>query len=109
MRRQGEATTSNALDVTLMGREYRVTCTPDERDALRAAVAYVDRKMRELSGQTRASGERLVVMAALNIADELLRLQQGGDGDGGGAQFKQRLSALSTRIDDLVAHQEPLF
>lgn len=107
MKRQGEATTSNALDVTLMGREYRVTCTPDERDALRAAVAYVDRKMRELSGQTRASGERLVVMAALNIADELLHLQQGKGGDG--AQFKQRLSTLSTRIDDVLAQQEPLF
>jgi cell division protein ZapA len=105
MRRQGEATTSNALDVTLMGRKYRVTCTPDERDALRAAVAYVDRKMRELSRDTRVGGEGLVVIAALNIADDLLRLQQGGVG----TQFKQRLSALTTRIDDALAHQEALF
>jgi cell division protein ZapA len=104
MRRQGESTTSNVLDVTLMGREYRVTCAPDERDALRAAVAYVDGKMHELSGQTRATGERLVVMAALNIAHELLHLQQGD-----GAQFTQRISALTTRIDDVLAQQEPLF
>lgn len=105
MRRQGDSAASNAVDVTLMGREYRVACTPDERDALRSAVAYVDRKMRELSGQTRASGERLLVMAALNIADELLRVQQGGDG----APFKQRLSAMSTRIDHALAQQEALF
>ena len=107
MRRQGEATTSNVLDVTLMGREFRVACPPGERDELLAAVAYVDGKMRELSGQTRVVGERLVVMAALNIANELLHQQEVGGSEGG--QFKQRISVLTARIDDALARQEPLF
>ena len=40
---------SNYLDVKIMGREYRVACTPEERDALLAAVDLVDGKMREIA------------------------------------------------------------
>ena len=32
----------NFLDVKIMGREYRVACAPEERDALLAAVDLVD-------------------------------------------------------------------
>lgn len=98
---------SNALDITLMGREFRVACAAEERDALRAAVAYVDGKMHELAAQTRAGGERLVVMAALNIAHELLQLRHSGVIDE--RQVMHRISALRTRIDDGLAQQEHLF
>ena len=98
---------SSVLDVTLMGREFRVACPPDERDALLAAVALVDGKMRELAAQTRVSGERLVVMAALNIAHELLLTQQSGGSDA--SQVRQRIGALRTRIDEALARQEQLF
>jgi len=30
------------LDVTIMGREYRVACRPEEKAELLAAVGYVD-------------------------------------------------------------------
>ena len=32
---------ANYLDVTLLGKEYRVACPPEEHDALLDAVAYV--------------------------------------------------------------------
>ena len=98
---------SDALDVNLMGREYRVSCAPEERDALLAAVAYVDGKMRVLVEQTRASGERLLAMAALNIAHELLQLRQTSDSDL--AQASHRMGALRARIDEALAQQEQLF
>lgn len=61
------------LDVDIMGREYRVTCTPDEREALLQAVTLVDAKMREISGKSKnATAERIAVMAAINIAHETL-------------------------------------
>src|SRR5450759_3700762 len=37
-----------SLDVSIMGREYRVVCKPGERQELLDAVAYVDRQMREI-------------------------------------------------------------
>ena len=59
----------NFLDVKIMGREYRVACTPEERDALMSAVELVDNKMREIAQRTKSTiAERVAVMAALNIA-----------------------------------------
>ena len=61
------------LDVKIMGREYRVSCTEEERPALMAAVDLVDGKMREIAQKTKTTiAERVAVMAALNIAHEHL-------------------------------------
>ena len=64
---------SKTLDVTIMGRTYKVACSEEERNALLSAVAYLDRKMSEIKSAGRvASAERIAVMAALNITHELL-------------------------------------
>ena len=63
----------NHLDIALLGKEYRVACPPEEHEALQAAVRYVDAKMRDIADKTKSSiPERIAVMAALNIAHELL-------------------------------------
>ena len=59
------------LEVTLLGREYKVACRPDEKAELLAAVSYLDSKMREIRDTAKVTGvEKIAVMAALNIADE---------------------------------------
>jgi cell division protein ZapA len=64
---------ANFLDITLLGKEYRVACPPEDKDALLRTVAYVDDKMREIAEKTRNNvTERIAVMAALNIAHEFL-------------------------------------
>ncbi|WP_367142060.1 cell division protein ZapA [Propionivibrio sp.] len=45
---------TNHLDITLLGKEYRVACPPDEHDALLSAVAYVDEKMRDIAEKPEA-------------------------------------------------------
>ena len=63
----------NYLDIALLGKEYRVACPPEEHEALQAAVRYVDAKMHDIADKTKSSiPERIAVMAALNIAHELL-------------------------------------
>jgi len=64
------------LDITLLGREYRVTCPPDERESLLAAVQLLETRMSEIGSRTRSTGERLAVMAALNLAHDLICLKQ---------------------------------
>ncbi|HSM97510.1 MAG TPA: cell division protein ZapA, partial [Gallionella sp.] len=39
---------ARGVDVSIMGREFRVSCTDDEYEALMSAVTYLDRKMREI-------------------------------------------------------------
>ena len=96
----------STLDVSLRGREYRVSCAPDERDALREAVAYVDAKMTELASKG-GSNERLAVMTALNIAHELLLMKAGGGFDVG--EFQRRIRTMELRLDEALAQQERLF
>ena len=65
------------LDITLLGKEYRVACPPQEHTALLNAASYVNDKMREIAEKTRSNlSERIVVMAALNIAHERLTTNQ---------------------------------
>ncbi|SBT05410.1 conserved hypothetical protein [Candidatus Accumulibacter aalborgensis] len=61
------------IDITLLGKGYRVACPPDERAALLNTAAYVDGKMREIAEKTKSNlAERIAVMTALNIAHEHL-------------------------------------
>ena len=98
------------LDVKIMGREYRVACTPDSEQTLRKVVTYVDGKMSDIAAKTRNTiPERVAVMAALNIAHELL---SNGNGTQRAApdmvdqslaqelsDTRNRLQALNARID----------
>ncbi len=67
----------SAVNLTILDREYAVACSPEERDGLVQAAAYLDGKMREVRGSAKLVGlERIAVMAALNIAFESLQQKQ---------------------------------
>ena len=96
------------VEVTLLGRSYRVACDDHEREALMQAVAYLDGKMNEIRKSGKVMGaERIAVMAALNVAHELLTMKLGGGFDLG--QAKRRLVELESQIDAAIAKQEKLF
>jgi cell division protein ZapA len=96
------------VEVTLLGRSYRVACEDHEREALMEAVVYLDAKMSEIRKAGKVMGaERIAVMAALNVAHELLTLKLGAGFDFG--QAKRRLHALESQIDAAIAKQDKLF
>jgi cell division protein ZapA len=94
---------SKTLDVTIMGRTYKVACSDEERNALLSAVAYLDRKMTEIKNAGRvASAERIAVMAALNIAHELLSSRNHASGlDMEG--LRRRMAAMEATLDQALA------
>lgn len=100
-------TEAETLEITLLGREFRVACAPGEQAELSAAVDYVDGRLRELAEKTHSSGERLALMTALNIAHELLQTRQASGVDL--PEFRRRIGSIGKRIDDALAHQEQLF
>lgn len=95
------------LDISLLGKEYQVGCKPEERDGLLAAVALLDQKLKDVAGRTGSAGERLAIMAALNIAHEYLQQQRGGGFDLPAA--KRRIGLMTARLDGVLAQQEKLF
>ncbi len=102
------STKVKALDVTILDREFRVACPEDERAELLEAVSYLDKKMREVRDTGKvATVERIAIMAALNIAHELLttRLSTGFDM----GEFKRRINSMQATIDATLAEQDELF
>jgi cell division protein ZapA len=102
------------LDVSILGRPYRVACKDSERAELLQAVQFLDARMREIRDASKLSGaERIAVMAALNIAHELQRAKAGApkNSSTGGfdsAAIERRISAMQSAIDRAMAEQEKL-
>jgi cell division protein ZapA len=100
------------LDVSLLGREYKVACRASERAELTDAVALLDRRMREIRDGGKVVGaERVAVMAALNLAHDLLRERNAatappppaaatGIDDSG---LRRRIASMQSAIDQVLA------
>ena len=102
------SSTTKTLDIKLLDRELRVACPDEERGELLDAVAYLDKKMREIRDAGKiASVERIALMAALNITHELLTMKVGRGFDV--ADFKRRMNSMQAAIDQALAEQETLF
>jgi cell division protein ZapA len=72
-----EKPTSEPISVEILDRQYQFACSPEEAIALREAAIYLDERMRSIKDAGRLMAlERIAVMTALNLSDELLRLQK---------------------------------
>lgn len=67
------------LTVKILGREYQVACPKAEQDHLLASARYLDERMQAIRKRAAGLGiERIAVMAALNMAREMLHMEKGG-------------------------------
>lgn len=102
------ADSAKTIEVSILGRNYRVSCADGEREALMRAVDYLDAKMGEIKDTGKVNGtDRIAVMAALNIAHELLSMKVGAGFDIGDA--KRRINSIEAKLDAAIAQQEKLF
>jgi len=96
-----------ALQVNVMGREFRVACPESEQKELLEAVDYLNKKMDEIRDNGKVIGiERIAIMAALNIAHELLTTKVGGFDM---AALKRRMQSMETTLDQALRDQSKLF
>ena len=95
------------LQINVMGREFRVACPEDEQKGLLEAVDYLNKKMNEIRDNGKIIGlERIAIMAALNIAHELLATKVGGFDI---AELKRRMESMKTMLDQAMRDQSKLF
>jgi len=106
------------LDITILGREFKVACKENEREELSEAVALLDRRMREIRDAGKVTGtDRIAVMTALNFAHELLRARRAAEAEPAPAaegaidaeSARRRIRSMQTAIDQALAGQEKLF
>jgi len=90
------------VDVSILGRDYSLACSPSEKNDLLEAVRFVDQRMLAIKGSGKiSSNERIAVMAAIQIAAELLsmRAPDGPLGDVAVGDFKRRLDNMNRQLD----------
>jgi len=60
------------VSLTIMGKEYKIACAPDEQNDLIQSARQLDAQMRQMRDSGKVAGaEKIAVMAALNLAHEL--------------------------------------
>ena len=99
-----ENITSEPISVEILDQEYKFACEAGERAALKAAAVFLDERMRSIKNAGRLMAlERIAVMTALNLSDELLKLkmiekhrQENVD---------NRIRILANKLDDALDEQ----
>ena len=92
---------TTAVTVNIMGKEYLISCSDEERQGLLQSARFLDKKMSEIRNSGKIIGtDRIAVMAALNIAHELLT--QGSSNDIQQQAMSSRIRGLQTKIEDAL-------
>ena len=88
--------TLETVTVTILDRAFQVACPSEERAELEQSARYLDTRMREIRSAGKVIGaDRIAVMAALNIAHEMLGERAAREArDTRVAQLNQRLHSL---------------
>ncbi len=95
------------VSVRLLDREYQVACPAEERSDLLDSAEYLDAKMKEVRDSGKVVGlDRIAVISALNIANELMKLKRNGsslEGDVGA-----KLKSLRERVEAALERGQQL-
>ncbi|NRB72026.1 MAG: cell division protein ZapA [Xanthomonadales bacterium] len=89
------------ISVMILDREYQFSCSAEERAALREAAELLDGRMRDIKAQGNLMAlERIAVMTALNMADEIIKLRQ--QGVDRATQVDERIRLLADELDNAL-------
>ena len=95
------------VSVRILDKEYQVSCPASERTDLLDSAEILNAKMREIRDSGRVVGlDRIAVMAALNMANELLHAQARDrllEGD-----LSSRLKGISERVETVLGESHHL-
>ena len=90
------------VQAKILGRDYSLACPADEKATLVAAVAHVGQLAGRIQGTGKVSGnEKIAVMAAIQIAAELLVVKspEGPLGSLSVGEFKRKLDEINAMLD----------
>ena len=92
--------------VKILDKEYQVGCPEEEREGLVASAEHLHQRMVEIRKSGKVFGaDRIAVMAALNIAHELL--QSKGGAESLDQRIGERLRLLEERVSHTLAEAGP--
>jgi cell division protein ZapA len=94
------------IGVRILEKDYQIACLPEERTELLDSAEYVNQKMREIRDAASVVGlDRIAVMAALNLANELLKLKKQ---ETSGGETGQRIRQMRERVEGAITQGRQL-
>lgn len=98
---------SDAVEFKLLGKDYRVACTTDDKASLLQAAALLEARLKEAGGaKPGANVEKIAMMVALNLAHDVV-IRQAGSGDVrpplDGEKIRRMIGAIESRLDESLA------
>jgi cell division protein ZapA len=95
------------LNVKILEKEYQVACPASERAALLDSAELLNKRMREIRDSGKVVGlDRIAVMAALNMANDMLQAQSRGKALE--SLLGDRIRQLSSRVDSALTTTQQL-
>ena len=95
------------VNVKILEKEYQISCKAEERAALMESAELLDSKMRQIRESGKVTGlDRIAVMAALNMANELLQAR--GHGESLETDAAVRIQAMRERVESALQHGQQL-
>jgi cell division protein ZapA len=96
------------VSVTIDGRKYRLACNEGEEAQLESLAGMIDEKIGEMRSSFGEIGDqRLVIMAALSIADSLTEARGEAAAERKRSEAsEQRAQAMASRLDELGSRLE---
>ena len=91
----------NQIKITIFGQEYSVKA-PADPTYIKKIADYVDSKMREVQSgfSSTQSSNRIAILSAMNITDELFNARKKVDSDDN--NIEEKITSLIELIDDSV-------
>ncbi len=88
---------TSTISVEILGRQYRIRGNADE-EYVRDVARFVDSRLREVSkGASGQPADRVAILAAMNIADELFQLRRAS---------AEEITKIERRAEGLISFLE---
>ena len=98
---------TKTLTVSIVGKDYQVACPAGEEESLREAAHYLHSLMESIRSSGRVVGlDRVAVMAALNVSNELL--QNKNKQTDAQAKVAARVQKLSDQVADAISANQQM-
>jgi cell division protein ZapA len=98
---------SSRVSVRILDKDYFVACPKEERNDLIDSATFLNTRMKEIRDTGKVVGaDRIAVMAALNIANEMLRQRE--QGHGSQAELASRVRLLRERVESALQKGQQL-
>lgn len=95
------------VSVQILDKEYLIACPPEEQEDLQRAATLLNQRLKQIRENGKAMGtERLVIMAALNMANELAKVSQREER--ATADLGTRVRGMRERVERALVHGQQL-